>query len=70
MTIVNKNKWRLRFKVFSMILATGVFLGAVYMDSISREAKNLIAIAPALFVFIGAVFAADYFSKPQGDDEC
>lgn len=67
MTLQNKNRWRLCFKIFSMILAATVLASAIIMDYINKDAKNLISIAPALFVFIGAVFGADYFSNAKDD---
>jgi polyferredoxin len=67
MNIAQKNKWRLIFKIVSMALAFIILISAIIMDYSDKEAKNLISIAPMLFVFIGAVFGADYFSKPHDD---
>lgn len=69
MTLNDKNNWRLRFKQFSMVLASSVVLGALILDVMDKDGKNLIGIAPSLFVFIAAVFGVDYFSKPSEEKE-
>jgi len=65
MNLQNKNLWRLRFRILCFIIATSILIAVIYMDSINKDAKNLIAIAPSIFAFISAVFAIDYYTKPK-----
>lgn len=67
MTLEQKNKYRLRFKlaavgmVFCVLVVGGVlaFKGSV---------DGFTGIASSVCAFAGAVFGVDYFSSPKGDN--
>ena len=66
MDLEEKNKWRLRFKIYSMILVTMVLVIGVWLTMIDKVAA-FIGIATNVIVFAAGVFGIDYFSKPSDD---
>lgn len=63
MDLNEKNKWRLRFKIYSMILVTAVLVVGIWLAVIDKAAA-FIGIATNIIVFATGVFGIDYFTKP------
>jgi putative Mn2+ efflux pump MntP len=66
MTLQDKNKWRLRFKVYAVSLVTATLIIGSYL-AFSEKTNGFEAIAIGVMGFAGTVFGVDYFSKPSGD---
>lgn len=64
MTLNEKNKWRLRFKIYSMGLVTVVLIIGVVLTLVGKV-EPFIGIATNIIVFATGVFGIDYFSAPS-----
>ncbi|MGB1226468.1 MAG: hypothetical protein ACPG9K_01140 [Poseidonibacter sp.] len=64
MNIEEKNKWRLKFKVMSiLVVLLTLIIGATlsWLD----KGNSFAGIGTGVLAFCGAVFGADYFSTPK-----
>lgn len=69
MTIQQKNSWRLRFKLASMATMIGSVVFAGVLAWVGKDVVAFSGIVTGLAVFFGAVFTADYFSKPVDENK-
>lgn len=63
MTIEDKNKWRVRFKVFAALLVLGVLVGGVVL-ALAGKIAGFAGIAGAVCTFATGVFGMDYWTSP------
>ena len=68
MTLEEKDKYRVRFKIASILMVFGVLIGGIilaYFDSISGFA----GIAGSVCTFAGVVFGMDYYTSPKDNND-
>ena len=63
MTIQEKNKWRVRFKVVAVSLVVGVLVGG-FVLAVLAKTTGFAAIAGAVCTFATGVFGIDYWTTP------
>ncbi len=63
MTIQDKNKWRLRFKLYAASLVLMILIIGAYL-AFQDKGDNFAIIAGSVITFATGVFGVDYFSKP------
>ena len=64
MTLNEKDKYRLYFKVASLIMVFGVLFGGITL-AILGQISGFAGIAGSVCAFAGAVFGVDYYTSPK-----
>lgn len=68
MTIDDKNRWRVRFKVVSAALVVGVLVGGFVLAMLGSTA-GFAGIAGAVCTFATGVFGMDYWTTPTDTEK-
>ena len=64
MTLEEKDKYRLRFKIASILMVFGVLVGGVILASLD-SIGGFGGIAGSVCAFASAVFGIDYYTSPK-----
>ena len=64
MTLEEKDKYRLRFKIASILMVFGVLLGGIILASLD-SIGGFGGIAGSVCAFASAVFGIDYYTSPK-----